>query len=73
MTVPLPSAAYRWGGCHLNPIILRSIERMLPVLIGGVLIYSGFRLFLGMPERTESEGEVLLPGGDCDLPGPDRP
>jgi len=47
----------------LEAIILRSIERIVAVIIGGLSIYLGYRLFLAIPERHESEGKVLLPGG----------
>ena len=47
----------------MDPVILRSIERIVAVLIGGLSIYLGFRLFLAIPERTESAGKVVLPGG----------
>jgi hypothetical protein len=47
----------------LDPITLRSIERIVAVAIGGIAIYLGYRLFLAIPERTESQGRVLLPGG----------
>jgi hypothetical protein len=47
----------------VDAIALRSIERMLAILSGALAIYLGFRLFLAIPERKESEGKVLLPGG----------
>jgi hypothetical protein len=36
-------------------IIFRMVERILGVLIGGVLIYFGYRLFLSLPGRRGSE------------------
>jgi len=47
----------------VDAITLRSIERIVAVVIGGVSIYLCYRLFLAMPERQEGEGKVLLPGG----------
>ena len=47
----------------MDAIILRSIERLLGVVIGGVSIYLGYRLLLAMPTRKEGEGKVVLPGG----------
>ena len=44
-------------------ITLRSIERIVAVAIGGLSIYLGYRLFLTIPLRRESEGKVVLPGG----------
>jgi hypothetical protein len=45
------------------PTILRAVERILGVVIGGVAIYLGYRLFLNLPEKTDSSGKVILPGG----------
>ena len=47
----------------MDAITLRSIERIVAVIIGGLSIYLGYRLFLEIPQRHESEGKVLLPGG----------
>ena len=47
---------------NLDPISLRYIERILAVAIGGLAIYLGYRLFLNMPEKTDSSGKVVLPG-----------
>ena len=46
----------------MDPMSLRAAERILGVLIAGVLVYLGYRLFLSMPERTDSEGRFILPG-----------
>jgi hypothetical protein len=43
-------------------IAFRSIERIVAVAIGGVSIYLGYRLFVAVPLRRESEGKVVLPG-----------
>lgn len=43
--------------------ILRSVERILGVLIAGLSIYLGFRLFLALPKKTDSTGKLVLPGG----------
>jgi hypothetical protein len=43
-------------------ITFRSIERIVAVAIGGVSIYLGYRLFIAVPLRRESEGKVVLPG-----------
>ena len=47
----------------MDPITLRTMERLLAVLIGGMTIYLGYRLFLALPERREGEGKFELPGG----------
>jgi hypothetical protein len=47
----------------MDPILLRSIERMIAVLIGGVSIVLGFFLFLRISAETRSDGSIKLPGG----------
>ncbi len=47
----------------MGPEIIRSLERVLGVIIGGFTVYLGFRLFLALPDKTDSSGRVLLPGG----------
>lgn len=37
-------------------IVLRMVERILGVLLGGLLIYFGYRLFLSLPGKRGSEG-----------------
>jgi hypothetical protein len=41
-------------------ILLRYIERLVGVLIGGLSIYLGYRLFLRVPDRHEGEGQIKL-------------
>src|SRR4051794_33806218 len=36
---------------------------MLAVMIGGLSIFLGYRLFIKLPERTDSSGKLVLPGG----------
>jgi hypothetical protein len=45
----------------MDPITLRSLERILAVLIGGVSIVLGYRLFLAVPEQRDGSGTVRLP------------
>jgi uncharacterized membrane protein YfcA len=40
---------------------LRLLERILSVVIGGLAIYLGYRLFLNVPEHRDSQGKVTLP------------
>lgn len=47
----------------MEAILLRSLERILSVLIGGMSIYLGYRLFLKVPQQTDSSGKIILPGG----------
>ncbi len=42
---------------------LRVIERVLAVIIGGLSIYLGYRLFIKLPKQKDSSGTVMLPGG----------
>jgi hypothetical protein len=46
----------------MEPSTLRLLERILDVAIGGISIYLGYRLFLRLPESTDSSGKVILPG-----------
>ena len=41
-------------------ILLRYVERLVAVLIGGLAIYLGYRLFLRVPDRREGEGQIKL-------------
>jgi hypothetical protein len=42
-------------------LLLRFFERITAVLIGGMSIYLGFRLFLEVPEHKDSSGKFALP------------
>jgi hypothetical protein len=44
-------------------VMLRAIERLLAVAIGGLCVYLGYRLFLRIPEQREGEGKIEFPGG----------
>ncbi|MFH2046786.1 MAG: hypothetical protein ABIK92_16770 [Pseudomonadota bacterium] len=46
----------------MDPIIIRSFERILDSVIGGVSIYLGYRLFIKLPEKSDSQGKIILPG-----------
>ena len=46
----------------MDPILLRSFERILDAIMGGISIYLGYRLFLKLPEKTDSQGKIILPG-----------
>ncbi|MFY9571098.1 MAG: hypothetical protein WAV20_06865 [Blastocatellia bacterium] len=45
----------------MDPLMLRFFERITAVLIGGLAIYLGYRLFLSVPEHKDSDGKVVLP------------
>jgi hypothetical protein len=45
----------------VDPLVLRFIERITAVLIGGFAIYLGYHLFLRVPEHKDSAGKVMLP------------
>lgn len=47
----------------MDLLMLRVIERVLAVVIGGMSIYLGYRLFIKLPEQKDSSGKVVLPGG----------
>lgn len=50
----------------MNPDVIavsaRSLERLIDVLLGGLAIYYGFRLFLVVPLETQGDGRIKLPG-----------
>jgi hypothetical protein len=45
----------------LTSLLVRFFERLTAVLIGGMAIYLGFRLFLNVPRQKDSTGKVKLP------------
>jgi hypothetical protein len=47
----------------MDEVMLRAIERLLAVIIGGLSVYLGYRLFLCIPEQKEGEGKIEFPGG----------
>jgi hypothetical protein len=44
-------------------MLLRMGERILAVIIGGICIFLGYRLFLCIPEQRKGEANIGLPGG----------
>lgn len=46
----------------LVAISAHSVERIIAVLLGGLGIYYGFRLFLVVPFETRGDGKIQLPG-----------
>lgn len=42
--------------------LLRAIERLVGVLLGGLAIYLGYRLFMNIPQATESSAEADFSG-----------
>ena len=47
---------------NLVAISAHSIERIIAVLLGGLAVYYGFRLFLVVPVESRSDGKIQLPG-----------
>ena len=45
----------------MDPLTLRFAERLVAILIGGVAIYLGYRLFLEVPSARESDGKFTFP------------
>jgi hypothetical protein len=46
-----------WG----DPVLLRAVERIVAVVIGGLAIYFGYRLFLAVPDaRADGRAELSL-------------
>jgi hypothetical protein len=48
-------------------LVLRMIERLLCVVVGGGAIYLGFRLFMAIPHISHGEGKFTFPGGSVHL------
>jgi hypothetical protein len=44
-------------------ILLRSLERVIGLLIGGFIAWLGYRLFVAIPTKPDSSGKFRLPGG----------
>lgn len=44
-------------------LLMRMAERLLGLLAGGLCVVLGYRLFVKLPEKTNSSGKVVLPGG----------
>lgn len=47
----------------ITVIILRAAERIIGILIGGLLTWLGFRLFLDVQAKATSTGKFEFPGG----------
>jgi hypothetical protein len=45
----------------MDILLMRSIERLAIVLIGGLAIYLGYRLFLAVKAEAEGEAKITLP------------
>jgi len=44
-------------------LLMRMVERLLGLLSGALCVVLGYRLFINLPEKTDSAGKVVLPGG----------
>jgi len=44
-------------------LLMRMAERLLGLLAGGLCVILGYQLFIRLPEKADSSGKVLLPGG----------
>ena len=42
--------------------LIRAIERLIGILLGGLAIYLGYRLFMNIPQATESSAEADFSG-----------
>ena len=42
---------------------LRALERIIVVIIGGLSVYLGYRLFLRVPHQKDGQGKISFPGG----------
>jgi hypothetical protein len=46
----------------LIAVAMHGLERIVAVLLGGLAVFYGYKLFLTLPTKTESNGEIRLPG-----------
>ena len=44
-------------------LLMRMAERLLGLLAGVLSVVLGYRLFVRLPDKTDSSGKVVLPGG----------
>jgi hypothetical protein len=49
------------GGMAMDILLMRGIERLVIVLIGGMAIYLGYRLFLAVKAEAAGEAKITLP------------
>ena len=47
----------------MDLIIWRGLERLFAVIVAALCIYLGYLLFTKLPEKSDSSGKVILPGG----------
>lgn len=45
----------------MDPLVLRFAERITAVLVGGLAIFLGYRLFISVPELKDASGNFKLP------------
>src|SRR5438445_13716606 len=44
-------------------LLMRMVERLFGLLAGALCVVLGDRLFINLPEKTDSSGKLVLPGG----------
>ena len=44
-------------------LLMRMVERLFGLLAGGLCVVLGYQLFIRLPEKADSSGKVVLPGG----------
>jgi hypothetical protein len=44
-------------------LLMRMAERLLGLLAGGLCVVLGYQLFIRLPDKADSSGKVILPGG----------
>jgi hypothetical protein len=44
-------------------LFMRMTERLLGLLAGALCVVLGYRLFINLPDKVDSSGKVVLPGG----------
>ena len=63
----LPAIAGCVGSRNIESLdtlfLMRMVERLLGLLSGALCVVLGYRLFIMLPEKTDSSGKLVLPGG----------
>ena len=44
-------------------LLMRMVERLFGLLAGGLCVVLGYQLFIRLPEKADSSGKIILPGG----------
>jgi hypothetical protein len=57
----VPMAMTELALTKMDPLALRAVERIMAIVVGGLAIVLGYRLFLAVPEQRDGSGTFRLP------------